>query len=453
MVDTVEIIRPSGEHRSRDRAAITDVTGATVAELGLAPGLLARRIINELDQSPDQPEEERLPAISRAGHYFAAETLDGETPEDYCRSLARVGGLPLSVGKRGLRLVAGTADAIHQIARDQRPGGASTSWRDDRTRGGRAVWMRRGRVLAFHAGGNHPAPHTEWLIAIGLGYRVAVRPSRRDPFTPRRLIRALDAAGLHPGHRALLPTTHHDAESLLRAADLGIVYGGDNVTRRYEDNARVLAQGPGRSKILITADTDWQDHLDVLVEAIARDGGTGCINTTAILVEGDPRPLAKELALQLGKLAVLPPEKPDAALPVLPLNQARAMEQWVRGQTVDAELLTDAEIAADLGDGSAALRPAVFLLGDPFQEQVRQEMPFPCVWVAPWSPTAGVAPLRESLVVTLLTGDRTLMDACVAEPSIRNVYWGDYPTCWLRPGLPHDGYFGEFLMRVKTVAT
>ena len=42
-------------------------------------------------------------------------------------------------------------------------------------------------------------------------------------------------------------------------------------------------------------------------------------------------------------------------------------------------------------------------------------------------------------------------DALVAQPSIRNVYVGDQPTWWLEPGIPHDGYLGEFLMQSKGV--
>ncbi|WP_327099179.1 hypothetical protein OIE68_10485 [Nocardia vinacea] len=30
---------------------------------------------------------------------------------------------------------------------------------------------------------------------------------------------------------------------------------------------------------------------------------------------------------------------------------------------------------------------------------------------------------------------------------ITNRYLGDNPTTWLRPGVPHDSYLAEFLMR------
>jgi hypothetical protein len=108
-------------------------------------------------------------------------------------------------------------------------------------------------------------------------------------------------------------------------------------------------------------------------------------------------------------------------------------------------------VADALGDGSAALRPAVFQVDRADAPQLGIELGFPCVWVAPWSPADGVAPLRDTLALTVVGGADRLIGALVDEPSIRNVYAGDCPTCWMRPGVPHDGYLAEFLMRTKAV--
>jgi hypothetical protein len=108
-------------------------------------------------------------------------------------------------------------------------------------------------------------------------------------------------------------------------------------------------------------------------------------------------------------------------------------------------------VVDELGDGSAVLRPAVHQLDRPDAEQAGVELSFPCVWVAPWTPEAGLEPLKETLVLTAITHDTRLVDALVAEPTISNVYVGDHPTYWIEPGLPHDGYLAEFLMRTKAV--
>jgi hypothetical protein len=105
------------------------------------------------------------------------------------------------------------------------------------------------------------------------------------------------------------------------------------------------------------------------------------------------------------------------------------------------------QVVADLGDGYAALRPAVHLLARPDVDTINVELPFPCVWVTGWSREDGLAPLRHSLVVTAITSDDDLTDRLVAEPTITNVYRGAVPTHLAAPQIPHDGYLADFLMR------
>ena len=56
---------------------------------------------------------------------------------------------------------------------------------------------------------------------------------------------------------------------------------------KYAHDATVLPQGPGRSKVLVTADQDWREHVDTIVDSISQQGGTTCINATAVLVEAE----------------------------------------------------------------------------------------------------------------------------------------------------------------------
>ena len=102
-----------------------------------------------------------------------------------------------------------------------------------------------------------------------------------------------------------------------------------------------------------------------------------------------------------------------------------------------------------MGDGYAALRPAVHLLSEPDPGKLNIELPFPCVWVAPWSRGAGLEPLRRSLVITAITGDEELIDDLLAEPTVANVYRGRHPTYFAAPQIPHDGFLADALMRNK----
>ncbi|GGK76276.1 aldehyde dehydrogenase family protein [Streptomyces flaveus] len=448
----LEALGAGGSYRARNRMDVTDVSGRSVAELSLVPSLFVNRTLRALRRTSPLPADERIGLIVRAAELFATSTLSGQSPEEYVHTVSRVGGVPISVVRRAMRTTAARLSRVYDSVQRARPAGTVNDWRDPLTRTGRGVWSRRGDVFAVHAAGNHPGPHSLWPEALALGWRVAVRPSRRDPFTPHRLITALRTAGFPDDQVVLLPTDHTQADSLVRGADLGMVYGGEDIVRKFAGDPTVLIQGPGRSKILLTADVDWRAHLDTIVDSVSGHGGTGCVNTTAIYMEGDPAPLCAALVERLSAPVGLPPEDEEAVLPVQPAAAARAIEAYLLRMAAGTRPWLGGDgIVEDLKDGGAALRPAIHQLDRPDAPQAGVELPFPCVWVAPWTPQDGVAPLRNSLVLNAITRDDRLIDRLIAEPTISNVYVGDHRTHFMESGLPHDGYLAEFLMRSKTI--
>ncbi|WFE26118.1 aldehyde dehydrogenase family protein [Solwaraspora sp. WMMD791] len=448
----IDALGPEGSYRTRRRQTLTDVAGEVVAELSLVPPLYIERTVAALRRAPARPAQEQAALVAKAAGMFASATLADQSVDQYQYAVSRVGGIPISVVRAATRTTAERLAQVAETVECARPAGTVRDWRAPATASGSGVWLRRGEVLAVNAAGNHPGTHSLWPEAFALGYRVAVRPSRRDPYTPRRLIAALRAAGLDDDQAALLPTDHEHAGTLVRSADLSMVYGDDAVVRRYVGDPTVLPQGPGRSKILLTAEADWRRHLGTIIDSIAGNAGTGCVNATAILVEGDPAPLCAELAARLAAFRAYRPEDDRAVLPVQPSGAARAIERHLlrRASGTRAWLGGDG-VAEDLGDGSAALRPALHQLDRADAPQAAVELPFPCVWVAPWRRADGVGPLRNSLVLTAFTHDTELIERLVTEPTIGNVHVGDHPTSQMTAGLPHDGYLAEFLMRSKTV--
>jgi acyl-CoA reductase-like NAD-dependent aldehyde dehydrogenase len=443
----VAALGANGRYLSRNRVTVDDVRGNPAAELSLVPPVFVQRAVSAQRRGAGLPDGDRIRALQWAARLFASEEVAGLTAADYASLVSRISGLPIGVVRAAVEAIGQTARYAGESADLARPHGAVRNWRETTTG---AVWMRRANVLAVHAAGNHPAVHAAWLEALALGYRVAVRPSRREPVTPLRLITALREAGFGDDAVTLLPTEHAVADELIAAADLAIVYGGDEVIEKYARNPAVLSMGPGRSKVLIT-DTDWTGHLDTIIESVSHQGGVACTNATAILVEGDAASLAKEVAARLAAIPSLPPEDERAVLPCQPLAAARALEAYWRDRAGDS-MVWLGDIVDDLGDGSAVLRPAVAQVPGASAPQIGVELPFPCVWIAPWNRGDGVAPLRRTLALTVITADDALIEDLVAEPSIANIYIGDRPTCWQGWGLPHDGYLGEFLMHSKTVA-
>jgi acyl-CoA reductase-like NAD-dependent aldehyde dehydrogenase len=448
----VDALGPRGPYRARTRLAVADVAGTPLVQLSMVPTLFVTRAMSALRKARTVPPGQRLPALAEAGELFATGVVEGMSAVDYQYTVSRLSGTPLPIVRTAAQAIARSAAGAYHHAHAARPLGAVTDWRDPQAQHGTAVWIRRGNVFAVHAPGNHPGVHSLWLEALALGYRIAVRPSRREPLTPYRLISALRNCGFSHDQIVLLPTDYAAADEILRQADLSMVYGGQDVIDKYATDPRVLPNGPGRSKILITADSDWRDHLDMIVDSISHEGGAACVNATAVFVEGDPTPLAEAIAQGLSAIPSLPPEDDKAVLTAYSLTAAQKIESYLRSQAAGVRAHLGANgVIDELGDGSAVLRPAVYQLDDPFAEQANIELAFPCVWVAPWTRQAGTAVFHDSLVLTAVTKDERLLDELLADPTIKNLYIGDHPTYWMAPGIPHDAYLGEFLMRTKAV--
>ena len=437
----IDALGPDGEYRIRNREPVTATDGVVVAELTLAPPLYVSRAIQAQRTGRPLPAHEREAALAKAADIFANGVLAGLDFDAYTALASRISGVPISVTRAGSRAVGdGVASAFAAVA-PARPSGAALDWRD--VRAGGAVWARRGDVFAVLASGNGPGVHGLWPQALALGYRVAVRPSRREPLTAHRLVQALRQAGFRPHDAVYLPTDHRGADEMIRSADLAMVYGGQDVVDKYAGDPTVFVNGPGRAKILITAEHDWRDYLDVIVDSIADLGGVACVNTTAVLYEGDPAPLAEAIAERLSAID-------HEVLPFQTLDTATALATHLATVAAGSTPLLGAEqVVVPLGDGHAALRPAVHLLARPEVATLNVELPFPCVWVAPWSRADGLAPLRHSLVISAITEDDDLIDDLLAEPSIANVYVGRHPTHHTEPEIPHDGFLADFLMRNK----
>ncbi|WP_413232776.1 aldehyde dehydrogenase family protein [Mycolicibacterium sp. 050158] len=445
----LDALGPDGERRTRRTELITDTRGDPVAELAMVPPLYVTRTVDAQRRAHPLGPHDREAALAKAAELFRSSRIAGLEFDDYVTATCRVSGLPMTVARDGGHVVARSLATVFEATRPARPTGAQLDWRDVGPEGG-SVWARRGEVLAVHAPGNAPGVHGLWPEALALGYRVTVRPSRREPFTAHRLVLALRQAGFRDVDAAFLPTDHAGADELVRTADLALVYGGQEVAERFANDPTVLVNGPGRTKILITAECDWRPHLDVIVESIAGLGGMACVNATSVLCEGDPEPLARAIAERLEAIEPLPNLDERAVLPTVPIATARALAAHLARCAVATEPLLGADqVVADLGDGYAALRPAVHLTRRPAANAVDVELPFPCVWVSGWSREDGLERLRNSLLVNVIGTDDTLLDELLAEPTITNVYRGDVTTQYGKPHIPHDGFLADFLMRNK----
>ncbi|MDN5383866.1 MULTISPECIES: aldehyde dehydrogenase family protein [Streptomyces] len=429
---------------SEDGAPLTGVDGRDLVDVRQSPTLLAQLALRRAAESagPALPERQ----LAEAGRIFVHETLDGESPQEYCRRAALATGVPHAVYSRALHhLGEGVARAAADVAAEL-PAPQQGSPHEVR-------WVRRGRTVAVVAPSNHPEPHLTWVKAVALGHGVVVRPGGRDPFTPLRLARALYAAGL-PAHRlSVLPGEYGTADFLVKHADRAVVYGGPDTVARWAGRATVALRGPGRSKVLLGPEAD-DTAIAHTARTIAADGGVRCTNTSVVLTTGDVRETADALAAELAGLEPLPVLDPRAALPAFTADRATALAREVdrlaaQGLHRHPTTATGPHGTVELADGSHVLPPVVLSTTDPAHPVLGTELPFPFTVVAPWTAETGTGPLRDSLVVTLLGAPADLAEQLLLEPTVRRVVLGPADPWATAPGLPHDGSLTQFLLEPK----
>ncbi|MEY9912475.1 acyl-CoA reductase-like NAD-dependent aldehyde dehydrogenase [Catenulispora sp. MAP12-49] len=453
----IPVIRAGRPARSASTSVLAGVDGTPLATVHQAPPLLGRLTVAGARDAAESADTLLDPAIfRRAGELFATAELNGLGPKEYCDLQSRAAGVPITVARHSLDdMVHNFANAAPRAAAE-RPAGAAPGAEACGPGEVLPLWTRRGDVLAVVAPSNNPGTHTQWLVALACGYRLVIRPGSRDPLTPARMVAALLEAGIEPSALSLLPGGHELGDALVEAADLSMVFGGDQAARRYAHDRRVILRGPGRSKLLHSGELT-EAVLDTVVASATHDAGLRCTCATAVFTDSDPRELAEALADRMAPLTAAPPQSDRAQLPVLPTAEAHAMRGSLAARLAGAEDVAAARYpdgpVAELGDGSAALRPAVLLCDRVDHPGSRIEMPFPCLWVLPWRRSDGLAPLGETLALTVLADDPALAREALRRPAIRKVLAGPVPTWAAGDTSPHDGFLSHELMEARAYGT
>lgn len=420
-------------HCSRKRQEIYDVSSHIVGESSIMPSIYIQDKIMQMREAPFISLSQRYERLKKAGQIYEKETLAGLDPESYVALVSNVTGLQQAIIMESLANISDNLSHMNEILQAAIPVGAVWDINAPEVNAGCSLFSRRGDVVSIIAAGNGPGAHGLWPQAIAMGYRTLVKPSSREPFTAQRLVYALELAGLAE-YIALIPTDHKGAETLISQSDLAIVYGGADVAARYKDNSRVLVQGPGRSKIVIGRDIAHEEAVEIAVQSVVSLGGAACVSASAILVENDSGGFARKLRQEL-----------EICSQQLSLTLGRQQE-------VDAyeDLLKSDDIPWSYDRDNFQgypLKPHVTLVKDVSDPRVQRELPFPCVTIAPFDrQEACYKALSGSLVVTVLSRQKDLINKVLADTSIANVYIGNISTTWMNFQVPHDGYLADFLM-------
>lgn len=451
----IDILRASGPYRARDRGVVRSVRGESLAEISLAPPLLVDMMLGELRATGKQPTAAVVTAIERAADSFASETLAGQTPAQYLAAVNHAVGLPLPVIEAAVTELRLAMKAIGSSIGAQVPTGIGARRETDDGLLAETRWIPRGLVLGVIPPSNHPGTHIAWLQALALGYKLAIKPSRREPFTAHRLALALLAAGLDPAMLAVFPGEHQAGAQLVARADCALVFGGEQALRGLSPRGVVVHRGPGYSKVVAGRDAglDADAIAASVVRSAAGEAGVKCSNASGFLSDRpDFDQVQQAVAAKLAAATAGPIGDRAAELPVFSLDEAKRLAAVLDGlmaRTGLEDLCAGKDRIIDFGDGSAAVQPAA-LAGAQLQPEIlRMELPFPALWLGRVAAVDDVPDFGATLVMGYMGRSPRLRERLENDPRIGKVIRGPLPTHRFHPGLPHDGFLGQALMVAK----
>jgi acyl-CoA reductase-like NAD-dependent aldehyde dehydrogenase len=295
--------------------------------------------------------------------------------------------------------------------------------------------------------------HSLWIPAIALKTPLVLKPGREEPWTPMRIARALMAAGVPPEAFSLYPTDHEGAATILQTCGRALLFGDERTTAPYAGNPAIEVHGPGRSKVLLGADVvdAWEEHLDVLVDSVAANGGRSCINASAILVPAHADAIASALAERLAAIVPRAADDPDARLAAFAKPAfAEAMDAAIeaglaqRGaRDVTAELRGTPRRVVH--EGATYLLPTVVRCDSMEHPLANTEYLFPYASVVEVPQARMLDAIGPSLVVTAITKDAAFLSALTRSPHIHRLNLGPVPTSRVEWDQPHEGNLFEFL--------
>jgi len=448
--------RGRGGYRSIERAVVTGFDGSRVAEATLTPPLLVNEAAARSSATlRSLPIRGVLDIFARAADIFCTGRPDGLDPDAYARNASLTSGLPLPVVRR--QSLGAFPPALRMMGTflcAQSPAGLGVfDTNVYETAGIRVGLTPRGRNVGFVMPGNHPSVHFMWLAALAMKMPVVLRPSNDDLFTPYRLVSALFEAGLPEDAVAFVPGGHDLVDTIVNGCSLSVLFGTQPLADRYAWNRNVRVHGPGRSKVVVLAGADFDRTAALISRLVLDDGGRGCINGSAVIVEGDAGRLARSVATALERVPLVSPLAEAAQLGAVRMQEAEAYNTLVDsllGSSIEHTPGPQERIA--LVDGAPILRPTVIEVDSPEHPLYGVELPFPFVVFAPArSRRELLRAARNSLAVVVAGEDAELARALLLEPTIDKVFDGGAFSTEFDPREPHEGYLLDFLFQRKAV--
>ena len=411
------------------------------------------------------PPAELVDRCKKAGELFESGTLDvgdsKQSPEDFIQQQSATTGMPTSMCRANVTKNAFVLKNIDQILDCLTRGVDLEVFARGYGEEGRGVtisYQAQCDALGAVLPSNSPGVHTLWLPVIALQMGLVLKPGSSEPWTPYRVYSAMVEAGIPPEAVCLYPGAGAEiGGAILSSCRRSMIFGGPQTVEQYAGNPKVQVHGPGYSKILLGDDCvdDWEQHLDLMVDSVYRNGGRSCINASSVYASRHTKSIAEALASRLGPIDVLPPDDPQAGLAAFTIEGAAPA--ILKSIERDAEVSGVTDMTAGYGDRLvenppvAFLRPVVLHHASHESESRNKEQMFPMVNVVECPQAEMLRAIGPTLVCTAITDDTAFKSDLINSTDIDRLNLGPIPTPQLDWLQPHEGNLIEFLYRSRAL--
>jgi hypothetical protein len=460
------ILRFGRSYRSLDVARLADYrTQEPIAEISLANhGLIRRDLLRQetyRSRLAAIPAAELMSMAKRAGEHFLHDALpidpEGDpmqTPDEYVRQTSATTGMPHVMLRRNMLKVFGVLSKIDEVVAGVTRG-LDLSVLDE------GVGICDGRLLSFFPRGaslgvvlpnNSPGVHALWAPAAVLKTPLVIKPGSAEPWTPLRIIQAWLRAGCPPEAFGYYPTDHAGGAEILKLSGRGMVFGDVSATDRWKGDARIERHGPGYSKVVLGRDAaeNWEAHLDVMVTSILDNGGRSCVNASGIWTPAHGREIAEAIAERLASVVPRAADDEDAQIaPFVDPGVAERISALIDRDLAQpgAEDVTARHRGGErlvVWQGATYLLPTIVFTqrGHPL---ANHEFLFPFASVVEAPEEDMPEALGPSLVVTVISSDRGVLQRFVESPLVDRLNLGSIPTVRIGWDQPHEGNLFDHL--------
>ncbi|MBI5692920.1 MAG: aldehyde dehydrogenase [Verrucomicrobia bacterium] len=465
----IPILRLGRPYQSLDKIEFT-AAGRRV-EVSMANSGLIRRDLQGLERAGAALQA--IPCATLASYCEKAAELflhgelpwglgdERQSPEDYVVALSQLTGLPHSLGRANMGKVHAAMANIRAVLAGLTRGLPLEMFdRGYIRQGGIDVnFFPQTESLGVLLPSNSPGVNSLWLPALVMKIPVVLKPGREDPLTPFRLVQAMIAAGFPREAFGFYPTSHDGGDALLFGTGRAIAFGSDATVKKYAPYRHIQVHGSGRSKVLIGDDyaDQWEQHLDVVVQSIASNGGRSCINASAVLISRHRDALADALARKLAAIVPRARDDRDALLcgfanPSMAKGINERIDELL--QTPGAEDVTARYRQGPRlieAHGQTFLQPTLISCRDPEHPLANTEFMFPFASILEVPQARMLDVIGESLVVSAFTRDRAWTVDLMTSTNIERLNIGPYPTNRVQWEQPHEGNLFEFLYRRRAL--